>query len=87
MSKFKLCAKCGYLEEQCTCDKQEQKTEDFLHDLILSNEMLLSLVQMADMQYRVYNRFLQLTGGNTAAAEQQTYIFMKAVNAGAKKEE
>ena len=84
MSKIKVCAKCGYLEEQCTCDKQETKTKA---NFLLSTEMLMSLVQMADMQYKVYNRFLALTDGDIQVAEQQTYIFMKALNSGSRRAE
>ena len=82
MSKMKICAKCGYLEEQCTCDKQEKKNKA---NFLLPTEMLMSLVQMADIQYKVYNRFLALTA-DIEEAERQTFIFMKALNAGSRKE-
>ena len=54
--------------------------------LLLGGEIMKSLIQMADMQYTIYLRFLDLTNGDIAAAEQQTFIFMKALNAGNKKD-
>ena len=56
------------------------------NNFLLLSEMMKGLIQMADMQYTIYLRFLDLTNGDIAAAEQQTFIFMKALNAGNKKD-
>lgn len=53
---------------------------------LLDNEMIKGLIQMADLQYSMYLRFLDLTNGDMEAAEKQTFIFMKALNAGNKKD-
>lgn len=56
------------------------------NNFLLLSEMMKGLIQMADMQYTIYLRFLDLTNGDIAAAEQQTFIFMKALNAGNRKD-
>lgn len=58
----------------------------FLNGFLLENEMIKALIQMADLQYSIYLRFMDLTNGNTEEAEKQTFIFMKALNAGNRKQ-
>lgn len=57
-----------------------------LNGFLLENEMIKALIQMADLQYSIYLRFMDLTNGNTEEAEKQTFIFMKALNAGNRKQ-
>ena len=57
-----------------------------LDGFLIENEMIKALIQMADIQYSIYLRFMDLTNGNTEEAEKQTFIFMKALNAGNKKD-
>lgn len=54
----------------------------------LNNEMLMSLIQAAQMQMTVYKEFLKLCGGDVEEAKTQTQIYMNAfMNPSAKKKE
>lgn len=54
----------------------------------LNNEMIMSLIQTAQMQMTVYKEFLKLYGGDAEEARVQTQIYMNAfMNPSAKKKE
>lgn len=42
----------------------------------LNNEMIMSLIQVTQMQMTVYNEFLKLCGGDVEEAKVQTQIYM-----------
>lgn len=44
----------------------------------LNNEMIISLIQVTQMQMTVYNEFLKLCGGDVEEAKVQTQIYMNA---------
>lgn len=44
----------------------------------LNNEMIMSLIQAAQMQMTVYKEFLKLCDGNVEEAKVQTQIYMNA---------
>lgn len=44
----------------------------------LNNEMMLSLIQVAQMQITVYMEFLKLCDGDVEEARRQTQIYMNA---------
>ena len=44
----------------------------------LNKEMIMSLIQDAQMQMTVYKEFLKLCGGNVEEAKVQTQIYMNA---------
>lgn len=49
----------------------------------LSSDIALSIIQTAEMQYKAYLKFLDLTG-NAHEAARQTEIYMRAVLHGGK---
>lgn len=54
----------------------------------LNNEMIMSLIQAAQMQMTVYKEFLKLCGGNVEEAKVHTQIYMNAfMNPSKKKKE
>lgn len=54
----------------------------------LNNEMIMSLIQTAQMQMTVYKEFLKICGGDVEEAKAQTQIYMNAfMNPSAKKKE
>lgn len=44
----------------------------------LNNEMIMSLIQTAQMQMTVYKEFLKICGGDVEEAKAQTQIYMNA---------
>lgn len=48
----------------------------------LSAEMLMSLIQMAQMQMTMYKQFLKLTNGNVHEARIQTEIYLRSLHSG-----
>ena len=67
-------------------NNKENNSFNKFKGFLLDNEMIKGLIQMADIQYSIFMRFLDLTNGDIEAAEKQTFIFMKALNAGNKKD-
>ena len=51
----------------------------------LNNEMIMSLIQAAQMQMTVYKEFLKLCGGDVEEAMVQTQIYMNAFMCPSKK--
>lgn len=51
----------------------------------LNNEMIMSLIQAAQMQMTVYKEFLKLCGGDVEEAKVQTQIYMNAFMCPSKK--
>lgn len=51
----------------------------------LNNEMIMSLIQAAQMQMTVYKEFLKLCGGNVEEAKVHTQIYMNAFMCPSKK--
>lgn len=60
------------------------ESKNTITNFLLQSDMIKGLIQMADIQYTMYLRFLDLVEGDIEAAEKQTFIFMKALNAGNK---
>lgn len=45
----------------------------------LNSEMILSVIQMTEVQYKAYQKFMELSGGDRTEAVRQTGIFMAAM--------
>ena len=45
----------------------------------LNSEMILSVIQLTEIQYKAYQKFMELSGGDRTEAARQTGIFISAI--------